>query len=151
MANQRMRSYISLIRQFAARIVLFHSAIAARFGLNTTDLQALRLLHEGPMSAGSLGRLVGLTGPSMTALIDRLESAGYVARERGTQDRRRVTVHAIPEKLNEIDNYYEKQGAHMAKLLSKYSADEFKVIADFLEQSVLILSNEVKSLQDAKE
>ena len=103
------------------------------------------------MSAGSLGRLVGLTGPSMTALIDRLESSGYVTRERGLPDRRRVTVCAIPEKLHEIDTHYEKHGAHIAKLLSKYSADEFATITDFLEQSILILSNEVKSLHNAKE
>ena len=151
MANQRMRSYVPLIRKFAARVVLFHSTIAAKFGLNTTDLQALRLLHDGPMSAGSLGRLVGLTGPSMTALIDRLESSGYVTRRRGLPDRRRVTVCAIPEKLHEIDTHYEKHGAHIAKLLSKYSADEFATITDFLEQSILILSNEVKSLHNTKE
>ena len=102
------------------------------------------------MSAGSLGRLVGLTGASMTALIDRLESAGYVTRKRGFPDRRRVTVCAMPEKLHEIDSHYEKQGAHIAKLLSKYSADEFAIITDFLEQSILILSDKVESLQDAK-
>ena len=151
MANKRMRSYVPLIRRFAAQVVLFHSTIAAKFGLNTTDLQALRLLHEGPMSAGSLGRLVGLTGPSMTALIDRLESSGYVTRNRGLPDRRRVTVCAIPEKLHEIDSHYEKQGANIAKLLSKYSANEFATITDFLEQSIRILSNEVKSLHDANE
>ena len=103
------------------------------------------------MSAGSLGRLVGLTGPSMTALIDRLESSGYVTRKRGFPDRRRVTVCAIPEKLKEIDSHYETHGAHIAKLLSKYSADEFAAITDFLEQSVLILSKDVETLLDAKE
>jgi DNA-binding MarR family transcriptional regulator len=148
MSNQRIRVYVPLIRKFATRVVLFHSIIASKVGLNTTDLQALRLLREESMSASSLGALVGLAGPSMTALIDRLEKGGYVVRERGSQDRRRVTVHAIPEKLREVDTYYESQGTKMAKLLSTYSADEFRVITDFLEQSIQVLSNEVTRLQD---
>ena len=148
MNNQRVQAYVSLIRRFAVRIVLFHSTIAAKFGLNTTDLQALRLLHQGPLSAGALGRLVGLTGPSMTALIDRLEKAGYVTRERGSEDRRRVTIHSIPERLHEIDLQYQRQGARMAKLLAKYSAAEFAAVTDFLEQSILILSKEIKAVQD---
>ena len=69
-----------LIRKFAARLVFFHSAIASAFGLNATDLHTLRLLGEQSMSAGELSSQLGLTGAAVTALIDRLERAGYVVR-----------------------------------------------------------------------
>jgi DNA-binding MarR family transcriptional regulator len=85
------------------------------------------------MSAGDLAEQTGLTGAAVTALIDRLENAGYVIRERGTDDRRRVTVHAVPEKLREVERLYEGKGASMSKLLAKYSPEEFSVIADFLK------------------
>lgn len=99
------------------------------------------------MSAGDLAEQTGLTGAAVTALIDRLENAGYVIRERGTDDRRRVTVHAVPEKLREVERLYEGQGASMSKLLAKYSPEEFSVIADFLKHTTQVLAGEAKKLQ----
>ena len=129
---------------------MFHSAVARKLGLHATDLKGLRLLGNESMSAGALGEQTGLTGAAVTALIDRLEKAGYVVRERGADDRRRITVHAVPEKLREVDSLYEGQHARMSKLLSKYSADEFSVIADFLEQTTEVLAEEAKKLRDKR-
>jgi DNA-binding MarR family transcriptional regulator len=148
MSTARLQAYVPLIQKFAARVVLFHSAVAGKLGLHTTDLKSLRLLGEESMSASALGEQIGLTGAAVTALIDRLEKAGYVVRERGADDRRRITVHAVPKKLREVDTLYTGQHARMSKLLSKYSADEFRVIADFLEQATRVLTEETKNLQD---
>jgi DNA-binding MarR family transcriptional regulator len=147
MSSSRMKLYIPLVQEFAARVILFHSVVAAKLGLHVTDLRGLRLLARQPMSAGALAEETGLTGAAVTALIDRLETAGYVFRERGADDRRRVTVHGIPEKLREVDRLYEGQGVRMAKLLSKYSTEEFSVIADFLKETTEVLAGEARKLQ----
>jgi DNA-binding MarR family transcriptional regulator len=142
-----MKIYVPLVQQFAARVVLFHSAVAERLGLHATDLKVLRLLGREPMSAGALADETGLTGAAVTALIDRLENAGYVRRERGAEDRRRVTVHGVPEKLREVNRLYEGQGARMSKLLAKYGAEEFDAIADFLKETTNVLIEEARKLQ----
>jgi DNA-binding MarR family transcriptional regulator len=142
-----MHVYVPLVQKFAARLVFFHSAVAAKLGLNATDLHSLRLLGDKSMSAGELSDEIGLTGAAVTALIDRLEAAGYVARERGDSDRRRVTVHANREKLTKIDALYASQGSRMKKLLSQYSGEEFRVIMDFLEQTTNMLYAEEKALK----
>jgi DNA-binding MarR family transcriptional regulator len=151
MSTSRLQSYVPLIQKFAARVFLFHSTVAGKLGLHPTDLKGLRLLGEESMSAGSLGERTGLTGASVTALIDRLAKAGYVVRERGADDGRRVTVHVVPQKLREVDTLYKGQHASMSKLLSKYSASEFSLIADFLEQTTQVLAEETKKLQDKPE
>lgn len=150
MSTSRIRLYVPLIRKFAARLVLFHSSVAQKLGLNGTDVHSLRLLGEEPMSAGALATQVGLTGAAVTALIDRLEKAGYVTRERGTSDRRRVTVRAVPEKLCQLDALYAGQRGRMKKLLAKYSASEFRAIADFLEQTSLVLAEETKRFEEKR-
>src|SRR5580658_8390661 len=147
MSSSRMKIYVPLVQEFAARIVQFHSAVAERLGLHTTDLRVLRLLGKQPMSAGALADEIGLTGAAVTALIDRLENGGYVLRERSADDRRRVTVHGVPEKLREVSRLYEGQGARMSKLLSKYGAEEFDAIADFLKETTNVLVEEAKKLQ----
>ena len=65
--------------------VLFSEAVAERAGINATDLESLDFLRrEGPMTAGRLAELTGLsTGGAITALIDRLEKAGFVRRVGG--------------------------------------------------------------------
>lgn len=57
-----------------------------------TQLRILRRLHDGPHCAGDLARAVGISAPSLTRLLDRLEEEGYVGRTGRGSDRRRVDV-----------------------------------------------------------
>lgn len=87
------------MRDFMAYAVLFQDAVARSGGLNGTDLQAVGLLLSGGSATpGELAARTGLTaGGAITAVIDRLEKAGYVSRARDPHDRRRVLVSAVPE------------------------------------------------------
>jgi DNA-binding transcriptional ArsR family regulator len=88
-------------REVSARMVMFHQAIAERLGLNATDHKALDLLgRAGPITAGELAELTGLTTGAITGIIDRLEKAGFVRRENDPKDRRRVIIRPLMEKCN---------------------------------------------------
>ncbi|WP_051898723.1 MarR family winged helix-turn-helix transcriptional regulator [Sciscionella sediminilitoris] len=64
-------------------------------GMNGNDLTALGfLLDLGPMGTAELARRLAISGPSATALVDRLEQAGYIERAPSDTDRRRVTMTA---------------------------------------------------------
>jgi DNA-binding MarR family transcriptional regulator len=81
------------IRLMGARSVLLSQAIASRLGLSPTDLETLDLLHaHGPLTAGSLAELTGLTTGAITGMVDRLERAGLVRRERDPDDGRAFRV-----------------------------------------------------------
>ena len=82
----------SVSRRYMASYALFNQAVADRLGLHPTDLQCLNLLtlEAGPVTTGRVAELTGLTTGSATRLVDRLERAGYVVRERDAEDRRRV-------------------------------------------------------------
>jgi DNA-binding MarR family transcriptional regulator len=137
-----MNTYVPLVQKFAARVVLFHSAVAAKLGLPVSDLKCLRILGQGSMTPSVLREEIGLSGPAMTALLDRLEKAGYVVRERSSKDRREVFVRSVPMRIREIDRQYDGQYEQMSELFAKYSASEFAAIADFLEQTAAILAEE---------
>ena len=145
-----MKQYIPLAQEFSGRLILFHSAAAETLGLHATDLRALRLLEERPMIAGALGESLRLTGAATTALIDRLETAGYVIRERDTLDRRKVTIRAIAEKLSEVDEAYKGIRARMSKILSTYSADQFAAIADYMKRAAQALADETAHISLGK-
>jgi DNA-binding MarR family transcriptional regulator len=143
-----MNRYVPVIRRFAAHAVLFHSVIAEALGLHVTDLRALWLLGESPRTAGELAEELGLTNASITALVDRLERAGYVVRLRNDRDRRKVTIQAGPERLREVDRHYESQSKAMAKVLDAYSETEFAAIIDFLARTADVLVEQVSQEQE---
>src|SRR5262245_28604316 len=87
-------------REVSARRVTFLQAIDELLGLNTTDHNALDLLSRaGPITAGELAELTGLTTGAITGIIDRLEKAGFVCRENDPKDRRRVIIRPLMEKM----------------------------------------------------
>lgn len=87
------------LRTGASLAVHFHSALATHAGLNVTDITCLGALDKnGAMSPGALAEHMGLSrGGAITALVDRLEKAGFVRRHRDTQDRRKVLVELVRE------------------------------------------------------
>jgi DNA-binding MarR family transcriptional regulator len=94
-------------RRLLPRAVLYHEAIADRFGVNPTDLKCLELLAgESAMSPSRLAELSGLTTGAVTGVLDRLERAGIVQRSPDPGDRRRVTVLIRPERTAELAALY---------------------------------------------
>jgi DNA-binding MarR family transcriptional regulator len=75
----------------------FDHLAAQRLGVNPTDLLCLNVIERrGGLTAGELAGEAGLTSGAITGVIDRLERAGYAARERHPGDRRRVTIAVTP-------------------------------------------------------
>ena len=83
-------------RQFTGLGASFFRAAAEHLGLNVTDMQVMDLLEsEGEATAGQLADLVGLTTGAITGMLNRLEEAGLVRRERDKSDGRRVIVRLV--------------------------------------------------------
>jgi DNA-binding MarR family transcriptional regulator len=138
----RMAHYVPLIREFAARDELFHDAVARRLGLHPTDEKVLRFLGDNAVNAKDLASYMGLTGAAVTAMVDRLESLGYVTRERNGDDRRRVTIRAVSARLRKINKIYGGLHAAMQRLLSDYDTAEFAIVIDYLTRTTKVLAEQ---------
>jgi DNA-binding MarR family transcriptional regulator len=111
---------------------LFSATVAERVGINSTDLESLDLLRRhGPMTAGQLAKLTGLTTGAITGVIDRLERREYARREDDPSDRRRVIVRAIPEIAErDLGPLYAELNEAMMIVLSRYSDEEIAFLND---------------------
>jgi DNA-binding MarR family transcriptional regulator len=124
------------VRRMGAQSVLISKTVAGRFGLNTSDLECLDLIYlRGHASAGELARATGLTSGAVTALIDRLERAGYLERIDDPTDRRRREVRILADAIEPIQAVYQPMQARMFELWSSYTARDLGVILDFLSRS----------------
>lgn len=91
-----------LSRQSQSATDLFDERVSEFLGINRTDGRCLDIIgRHGKVSAGQLSIEAGLTTGAVTAVIDRLESAGYVQRIRDPLDRRKIWVECTPH-TNEL-------------------------------------------------
>ncbi len=123
-------------RQLSTATVMFHQVIADRLGLNVTDHKCMDLLLiNGPLTAGELAGMTGLTTGAITAVIDRLEHAGFVRRVDDPHDRRRVIVQVIAKRCRDIERLFEPFAANFGELSGRYNDKELAVILDFMTRS----------------
>ena len=137
-------------RELSTAGIMFHSVVAERLGLNTTDHKALDLIvRSGPMTAGQLAESTGLTTGAVTGIIDRLEKADLVHRERDPNDRRRVIIRPTldPQRMQEIASLFESMARSMSRMASRYSDEELKTILDYMVRSREILQQEAIKLR----
>jgi DNA-binding MarR family transcriptional regulator len=120
-----------------AQVVLFNHAANASLGLGASDSQFLTLLRtRGPMTPGQLAEATGLTSGTVTGVIDRLEKATLVRRERDSGDRRKVLVAPMADAVDRLAPIYAGQGAMLQRVLARRTAVELEVIKNFLSDLV---------------
>lgn len=132
---------------------LFSHAVAERAGMHNTDIETMDLLNVlGPMTAGQLSQMSGLSSGATTRLIDRLERAGLVRRVADPDDRRRVHIEPIGEHLQEIGEMYTPLANALGKAWAAFTDEELEVILRFVRESNAIVAAEnarLRGLEDA--
>lgn len=124
------------LRSVSGQGVLYSQAMAERLGVNSTDLECLDIiLMQGPVTAGDLARASGLTTGAITGVIDRLSRAGFVRREPGRDDRRKVMVRALPAVERQIAPLSRPMEQGALALLSSYDDKELALLLDFLNRA----------------
>src|SRR5579871_3034773 len=141
------------MRKSSAQGTLFAQAVAEHAGISGSDMDCMDFLNmEGRMTAGRLAELTGLTTGAITGVVDRMEKAGFVRRERDDSDRRKVFIALVPERLAEIGVLYELLQRAMHKQTDAYTDAELKLILRYAAdsyRSMLDATNQLKAKIEA--
>lgn len=154
MSSHAVRS--ALIRELRAHsqrattgIAYLQQLIAARAGLNLTDLRAASALaQDGPMTAGALQKRLRLTGGAATTAVDRLEKKGIATRAIDPHDRRKVTVSINPAALQSIQPVYDTIDRAFDAVLARYSDDELTVLVRYFEDTIRLTETLTAQLEE---
>ncbi|HEU5030854.1 MAG TPA: MarR family transcriptional regulator [Spirillospora sp.] len=130
--------------------VLLHHATASKAGMNVTDAQCVNALTlDGPQTPGRLAELMGITtGGAITAVIDRLEKAGYVKRTRDPDDRRRVIVELVPENVARFGEYFEPIARVFRERLASYTDEQIAVLLDWIRSNNAAMPGVIEQVRD---
>jgi DNA-binding MarR family transcriptional regulator len=119
-------------------------AIAGRAGLNDTDFECIDVLDwTGPITAGELGRRVGITSGAVTGVLDRLEGGGWVRRTADPNDRRRVIVELCPpapdgpnpERYEEMAEAFAPLQRDIEGIVDELTDEQLETIVEYLRAS----------------
>lgn len=97
-------------------------------GVTLTQLRILRVLREGKHSASELAAAAGLSAPSLTRVLDRLEELGLVARVPDPADRRRVGVEILAAGTALIDGQNIWRGTAIADAAASLDPEERRML-----------------------
>ena len=152
MSSQRSHLQQALSEQLGRRLsaytLMFHQAMAEHLGLNATDLKCLDLARGvKTLTAGQLAELTGLTTAAVTSILDRLEKAGFVRRERDASDRRKVIVRPLPGREEEVEHLFASLNDAMSQLFAHYSTDELAFLHEFATRLGQIMQSETGKLR----
>ncbi|MCB0189442.1 MAG: MarR family transcriptional regulator [Caldilineaceae bacterium] len=144
-------AFMQEIRHMSTWTVMFHQAASLALGLNPTDGKCLSVLREmGPLTAGELAQLIGLTTGAVTGVIDRLEKRGFVQRVADPHDRRRVIVEPIAGAINTPEMgaiYGPLAAATKSEFIDQYSDEELAVVLNFIQRGAALMQAQTMRLQ----
>ena len=127
-------------------------AVAGRVGINATDVQVVDILgSRGPMTAGRIAELTGLTTGATAQMLGRLERDGILRRERDPEDGRRVLVRLAPggDRAGEIGASFDSVGRAWEEMASRYDEGELALILGFLKGASSVYEEEIYRLREA--
>ncbi|HTX81604.1 MAG TPA: MarR family transcriptional regulator [Streptosporangiaceae bacterium] len=132
-AQLRRRVGLSL-RALGSDLDQLDEAVADRAGLHRTDLRCLEIVaRDGPISAGRLAAMAGLSTSAVTSVIDRLERAGRMRRVPDSADRRKVLLEVTALARQEGRAAFAGLMEGTDRLLDRYSHAELVLLDGFLD------------------
>ena len=86
---------LETLRKISRAIGLRSRQLVKTVGLTVPQMLVLKkVVEDGEIAIGHVAEGVSLSQATVTTIVDRLESAGYVVRRRGETDRRKVLIAA---------------------------------------------------------
>jgi DNA-binding MarR family transcriptional regulator len=107
------------------------------FDITPPQYNVLRILRGSspqPLSATDICSRMVTYDPDLTRLLDRLESAGMVKKERDAKDRRVVNVHITKLGRDTVESASEATRGRLHKELEGIGRSRLEQLADLLER-----------------
>ena len=136
------KNLLSAMRTLSTQQIMLHQAVADRLNLNLTDYKCMDFIaHFGPMTAGELAKLSGLTTGAITGAIDRLEKGGYARRIDNPKDRRSVIIELTWDEANrkQYEETFHPLEREMQKMTASYTNKELALFTELISKEAKLL------------
>ena len=120
---EALNAYIKLMRAAESVTTRAHAVLPKDITISQFGVLEV-LLHCGPLCQTELAGKLLKSGGNITLIVDNLEKAGHVVRERSQEDRRFVTVSLTASGRAFISTLFPKVAASITRELAALSSAE---------------------------
>lgn len=146
---EALRALADAGRHQSTAMILFHANLSRRVGLGTTEEKVLELVRRhGHPTVGELAENTGLAKNSISDVLDRLETKGFVTRREHPSDGRKVAIVATEEGAARIGRLLTGMMTRLGDLQAEYSTEDLALIAEYQLRAAEIQSDEARILAD---
>lgn len=138
-SREVVRAVADLVSLIEPRLL----ALWQEAGMTLSQRRILRRLRSGPRSAGEIAAGLGISSPSLTRMLTKLEQRGLIVRALDAGDRRRILVELTSLGLRALENHRVFSGTPLLRAIKSLSATEQR---DLIE-SVGALVRSVRELE----
>jgi DNA-binding MarR family transcriptional regulator len=117
-----------------------HRTHVVELELTVVQVQALTLLREESSPATRLATYLGISGPAMTQLTDRLIRKHLIERGSAEGDRRAVMIALTGQGRRVVDRFRKRRSEVFAEALSRVSASDQTEVVDALNKLAIALA-----------
>lgn len=135
MVDPQVESVRSAMQRQLVHAVLDNERVAREHGLLVTDLQALHLLvlRDDVRTPSQISAVTGMPPSTVTKLIDRLATAGFVRRVPDPSDRRRTLLELVPEGIAPLRTLYQRADEQFDDLSRQFTPGELDTVVRYLD------------------
>ncbi|WP_439693140.1 MarR family winged helix-turn-helix transcriptional regulator [Curtobacterium sp. SP.BCo] len=124
----------SRVRQVTVRQQRFERHLARRLEVDTAGLAAMdHLIEDGPATPTELAHRLEVSTAAMTLVLNRLESAGHVRRDRHPSDGRKLVVTAVDRSSDRAYDLVQPLIDGIETLVDGMDARQRAAVATFLD------------------
>ena len=126
---------ITLIKQYLGRIL---EKMLLEYGIDAFNGAQGRILYvlwnHDAISIQELADRTGLANATLTSMLDRMETADLIYRDRGDKDRRKIRIF-LTEKAKGLEEDYNAVSEEMSSIYYKgFSDQEIEQMESYLER-----------------
>ncbi|WP_022887206.1 MarR family winged helix-turn-helix transcriptional regulator [Glaciibacter superstes] len=112
----------------------FRHSRAQQLQLGRNDLTVLAHLYDsGPLTPRDIAALLGMTSGTITPLLDRVEEAGFLNRNKNPADRRSLLITITPAGQHALDWIHDQLDVAMREVLAEISEPDAETLAMVLD------------------
>ena len=138
---------LALLAQASQAISDEFHAVARQHGVSVSEWRVMAsLVGSAPISTGRLAQVTLIKQPTLTRLLDRMETAGYVERIPHASDRRVMLVSITQAGAQAVERLIGLAREHELRVLEPFSPASAKALKSTLRQ---IIQLHVEAPRDA--
>lgn len=143
--DEILEGMFSVLPVFRKRVLRISDDILKDQEISRPHFQIMKNLRtEGPCSMTELGKLLSVSKPNVTTLVDKLVELNIVKRKFDDSDRRIINIELTEQGCDYFEDLKETLKAALSKSMKKFTKDDLALFKETINNMKVLISRMIE-------